>query len=576
FIGVLFFSPNVAIAQEVSQDMLKMLSKYDKEHADHFGTILVQSVDGRIKPIDTLSREIFNKVYRKEAYEGINSNQLLLAMITDAQRMQWLPLIKVTHPELKKIVGIDQDMQYASYVDFLNLENGQYKLLKYAEAANRKRDAERNQFDKDVIKVDERLYILLSTYNLDMFKMVPKIGDENNRWFSVISAVNNFNSQEASDVRTIFITYFDAVEEGLKTGNWKSANEIVDIIKQYQMDYASKIIPSQKRIGAELFFNKARIFDRLTAVYLICGFMLLILVFVKMIFPKVNIKTAVKLLFYLCLVAFVAHTFGLGLRWYIAQHAPWSNSYESMIYIAWAIALAGLFFSRTSVISMSLTYILGGITLFVAHLSWMDATITNLVPVLKSYWLTIHVSVITASYGFLGLCSLLGFFVLVLYILKVFKKSGDYKENIERNITEATRINEMSMILGLSLLTIGNFLGGVWANESWGRYWGWDPKETWSLISILIYSIIVHIRFVPKLNNQLVFAILSTIAYASIMMTYFGVNFYLSGKHSYASGDPVPVHTSIYWIAFVVVSIVVGAVYCAYRESKIGRLVKKL
>ena len=182
--------------------------------------------------------------------------------------------------------------------------------------------------------------------------------------------------------------------------------------------------------------------------------------------------------------------------------------------------------------------------LFVAHLSWIDPQITNLQPVLRSYWLTIHVSVITASYGFLGLCSLLGIFTLLLFALQ--GKSENTR--LSTNILEATRINEMAMILGLCLLTFGNFLGGVWANESWGRYWGWDSKETWALISILVYAAVLHMRFVKCLNSQLTFAVASMFAYWVIVFTYFGVNFYLTGMHSYAAGDAVQVPAFVYVI----------------------------
>ena len=187
----------------------------------------------------------------------------------------------------------------------------------------------------------------------------------------------------------------------------------------------------------------------------------------------------------------------------------------------------------------------------------MDPQITTLVPVLQSYWLTIHVSVITASYGFLGLCSLLGMFTLALFALQ----GGKEHKEISRNILEATRINEMAMILGLSLLTMGNFLGGVWANESWGRYWGWDSKETWALVSILVYAAVLHIRFIPKLNSQYAFAVTSMFAYWSIIMTYFGVNFYLSGMHSYAAGEPIPVPTFVWVGALLMVLIAVLAYF---------------
>ncbi|MDQ7056585.1 MAG: cytochrome c biogenesis protein CcsA [Persephonella sp.] len=195
----------------------------------------------------------------------------------------------------------------------------------------------------------------------------------------------------------------------------------------------------------------------------------------------------------------------------------------------------------------------------------MDPQITTIVPVLKSYWLTIHVSVITASYGFLGLSALLGFITLLLFIVRNPKKEDEKQRQITISILEATRINEMSIIIGLSLITVGNFLGGAWANESWGRYWGWDPKETWALVTILVYTFIVHTRLVPWLRSTYLFAVLSVVGFSSVLMTYFGVNYYLSGLHSYAAGDPIPVPTWVYWAVAVVVIVIAAA----YRNRKI-------
>jgi ABC-type transport system involved in cytochrome c biogenesis permease subunit len=159
--------------------------------------------------------------------------------------------------------------------------------------------------------------------------------------------------------------------------------------------------------------------------------------------------------------------------------------------------------------------------------------------VLKSFWLSVHVSVITASYGFLALGCALGFLTLILFTCKS-------SHQIVATIKHLSAINEITLILGLSLLVIGNFLGGVWANESWGRYWGWDPKETWAYISILVYTLILHVRLVPRIYSHYSFAVLSLLGFASILMTYFGVNFYLAGMHSYATGDPVPIPTWVY------------------------------
>jgi len=542
------------------------LTKYDKAHAEKFGEILVQG-EGRIKPIDTISTEVLNKVYRSSSYRGLSANQVVLSMMSSPGEWQVQPFIYVYHPELKKLLGMDPKDKHATFNHFFEKTgNHAYKLQQYAEEASRKKPALKNKLDKEIIKVDERVNIAYFVYTGEIFKMIPKIGDPDNKWYSPKTAISTFPVDESNDVRSILAGYFEAISKGIESGNWSDADKVVEKIMSYQEQYASEIMPSQSRIDTEMFFNKAKIFQRLTPVYLISGFLLLIAIFAKMLKPSLSIKLASRIILGVTVIAFSVHTLGLGLRWYIAQHAPWSDGYEGMVYIAWSLALAGIFFSRKSIVALSLTSIVAGITLFVAHLSWMDPQITTLVPVLKSYWLNIHVSVITASYGFLGLCAILGFFTLILFIIKSKDEKSDRNKEIDRNIVEATRINEMAMILGLSLLTIGNFLGGVWANESWGRYWGWDPKETWALVSILVYAAIVHFRFIPKLNTQFAFAVASTVAFASIIMTYFGVNFYLSGLHSYATGDPVPIPTFVYYT----IAIVFAIIALAYRNRHLS------
>ncbi|PID47163.1 MAG: hypothetical protein CR967_05240 [Proteobacteria bacterium] len=543
------------------------LPTYDKEHANLFGTILAQSVDGRIKPVDTISHEVLSKVARSSDLKGQNANQVLLGMLTNPASWQQVPMIKIHHRELKKLLGIDQKAKYASFDDFFEKDGDKrYKLIGKIERAKRKKPSDLNTFDKDLIKVDERLNVCYLVYTGELLKIFPRIGDKHKTWLSPNSALMYLPKSQSSQIQEMLEEYFDGVRHGVKTGDWKRADSGVERIKTYQKQYASSIIPSQNKVYAEIYFNNFQIFFKLFPVYLLLGFLLLFSILFKIFIPSMNLKILNNLVLKAFMIAFVVHTIGLGMRWYISGHAPWSDGYESMVYIAWALALAGILFSKKSPISLALTAILAGVFLFVAHLSWMDPQITNLVPVLKSYWLTIHVSIITASYGFLGLCSLLGFFTLVLFILRSSKKNDSKGLAIDSHIKEASKINEMSMILGLSLLTIGNFLGGIWANESWGRYWGWDAKETWALISILIYAAVVHMRFIPKLNNQYAFAVASTFAYWSIIMTYFGVNFYLSGMHSYASGDPIPIPIYVPIIAGIMLLFSV----LAYFKRKIG------
>ena len=245
---------------------------------------------------------------------------------------------------------------------------------------------------------------------------------------------------------------------------------------------------------------------------------------------------------------FALHTTALILRWYISGHAPFTDAYESMIYVGWSAIGAGLFFSRRSPLSVAATAFVTAMILMIAHWNWMDPAIGTLQPVLNSYWLMLHVAVIVASYGPFALGMLLGAINLLLMIFTT-KNNALTLKKIQQ---ELTIVNELSLTVGLVMLTIGNFIGGMWANESWGRYWGWDPKETWALISIMIYAFVIHLRLVPKMRSLWAFNFMSVVAFGSILMTYFGVNFYLTGMHSYATGDKIITPTFVYYAIGVV------------------------
>ena len=225
----------------------------------------------------------------------------------------------------------------------------------------------------------------------------------------------------------------------------------------------------------------------------------------------------------LLVVVFGMHTYSLIIRWIITGHAPWSNGFEALTFIAWGGVLAGFLFIRSSKITLAGTSLLAFFTLMTAGHSSFDPQLTDLQPVLKSYWLVIHVACITISYGFLGLGFILGLINTINYL---FLKKGN--KNLKMIITELTHVNEMTLTIGLALATIGTFLGGIWANESWGRYWGWDAKETWALVIVLTYAIILHFRLIPGLKSKFTFNVASVLAFSSVLMTFIGVNYYLS------------------------------------------------
>ncbi|MCF8337964.1 MAG: cytochrome c biogenesis protein CcsA, partial [Bacteroidales bacterium] len=501
------------------------LKTVDYDHARKFGKILVQDKQGRVEPMNTLGNEIVRKVTRKTSFRGLHSDQVFLGIISQPDKWKRVPMIKVGHDALKKQLGIDGD--YAAFTDFIDEENGQYMIRSQVEKAHSKKPAARNQFDKELIKVDERVNIFFMASRGQFLKIFPKPGDLQQSWYTPNADNMNLPEDDSLFVSNIFGLYLSAVLDGNKTGNYEQADEYLQGIKNYQLKYGEELIPSKTKRKAEIWYNNINIFLKLGQAYGLLGMILLILLFVR-ILSRYHLKWPVLIFTSLISLMFALHILGLGWRWYLSGHAPWSDGYESLIYIAFATMLAGVIFVRRSPITMAATAVLSSIILMVAHLSWMDPEITNLVPVLKSYWLTIHVSVITASYGFFGLGALLGFITL---LLNLFKTETTVK-TIDEKIKQITHINEMTLTVGLYMLTIGTFLGGVWANESWGRYWGWDPKETWALVSVLVYAFIIHMRMMPGLKSRFTFNMASVIGFGSIIMTYFGVNYYLSGMHS--------------------------------------------
>ncbi len=566
-IGTLFYSQPLMASES---DIPKM-KNVNKEHANYYATMLVQSRDGRIKPLDTINTNYINKIAGTSTVAGLNHNQIILGMVTNPHAWKQIDMIKATHPEVKKILGMEKSQKKFSYNDAFDIY-GQYKLASFAEEAIRKKPAQRGTLEKDIIKVDERLNVAYMVYSGRFMRVFPLQGDPNDKWYYPDEALKSFPVQASHEVLSILRYNSSALASSIQSGDYTEANKAIDAIKDYQQKYSSELIPSKTIIKAELMYNELKIFDRLYPVYLIAGFILLVLVFVRIARPQIDLKMATRIVVAVLILGFVAHTASIGLRWYISGHAPWSNGYEAMLYISWSIILSGLLFARTSELAVATTGIFAGITLFVAHLSWLDPQITTMVPVLKSYWLTIHVAVITASYGFFGLSTLLGFVSLIFYIML---RNESNRKQISVNILEATRISGMAMIVGLTLFTAGNFLGGVWANESWGRYWGWDPKETWSLITILVYVIGVHLRFVKALSSNFLFNAFSVVAYSTVIMTYFGVNYYLSGLHSYASGDPVPVPEWIYYVISVIIIVIIAASFNRNKLIKVKPISNK-
>ena len=527
----------------------------DRNAAEEFGRILVQDQKGRTKPLFTLGNDILRKVARENKVDGITPMQVFLGVYYDFDNWKDFPLIRISNSELQATIGISGNR--AAFSDLVNLEDGSYKLTEGINKAYSKAPGERTKTDKEIIKVDERVNILYMIYMGNFLKIFP-LHDDSHNWATPDEALKTAMNKEDSTYLQNIIPMFG---ETLQTNDLQRARQITASVIDYQKKFAKYDLPRESKSKAEYLYYRLMIFEKLFPFYALIGILMLTGLIIMVLRGRNKISLFVRILSWLLFAGFLFHTFGLGLRWYISGHSPMSNGYESMIFISWVTLMAGFIFSRKSGFALSATAVLAGMTLMVAHLSFMDPEITNLVPVLKSYWLTVHVSVITGSYGFLGLGAILGIITMILLSL-----AG--KTNIERisgTIDELIVINFRTLTLGLYLLTIGTFLGAVWANESWGRYWGWDPKETWSLITIIVYSFVIHSRNIPGMKDIYTFNLLAVFAFSSVLMTYFGVNYYLSGLHSYAGGDPVPVPAFVYIALIALVSLSVNA-YIRYRK----------
>ena len=560
-------SNNTTSPQEVDDitmrvDYLNKFKNESKVTADKFGHLVVQSSGGRMKPLATLNREIVQKLSGKSSFMGMDANQIVLGMITRPDIWKDVKIIKINTPKLKKFLGVAESEKYISFSEAFG-EKNEYLLTKESEKALLTKPIERGTYEKDIIKVDEKLNIIYSVFNGSLLNIFPKVYDEqsaddNFKWYSPLEAMQEFSGQNQAAIGSVVRGLFNSTMDF----DWNSANNYIDMIALYQDKVGTDIKPTASKVNAEIVFNKLDIFFNLTLAYVILGFVMVVLAFVVIFKPEFKPAKTTKIILAILSILFAIQTFGMGYRWYLSGHAPWSDIYETLIYISWSAIFAGVIFFRNSLLALGAATIIAGIFMFTAHLTDVDPQITSLVPVLKSYWLTIHVSILTASYGFFGLSAILGFLTLIMFI---FRKNRPHLDDVVRHVSA---INEISLIIGLACITIGNFLGGVWANESWGRYWGWDPKETWAYVSIVVYALVLHLRFVKSLNTPYVLATASLLAFSSIMMTYLGVNFYLSGMHSYATGDPVPIPM---W-AYLTVATAFAAIILAYKNRDLKNI----
>ncbi|WP_042721168.1 cytochrome c biogenesis protein CcsA [Flavobacterium sp. B17] len=535
----------------VSADEIIARNKISAEHADKFGYLLVQNFEGRIVPINTEALDVLRKLYKKDEFKGtdgksLTANQWFLSVNIDTPSWTMVPMIKVGTKggdELKNKTKADDE----GYTSLMNLfpadANGNLRYILESDynTAFRKKASEQTNYDKEVIAVNERVQIFNEFFSGQFMRIVPVKNDTNHTWHSWLDQ----KMEPDAESQEVMGPYFAEVLQAQKSGNWSKADEQLAKLSEYQQKWGKAVVPAKSKVDLEVFMNKVNINFKLLIFYTIIGGLLLILGFVELFKPKKVLNKTIKAIIVLGIAGYVLHFLGLVARWYISGHAPWSNGYEAIIFISWVGISAGLLLYRNSnALIPAAGFMVAVIMMGFAHGgSALDPQITPLVPVLKSYWLIVHVAIITSSYGFFALSMIIAVISLVFYIIS---NKSTHTIHHDTTLKELAIVSEMSLTIGLFALTVGNFLGGIWANESWGRYWSWDPKETWAFISIMVYAFVLHMRLVPGLRSRWAFHVATMFAFCSMVMTYFGVNYYLSGLHSYAAGDPVPVPAWVY------------------------------
>lgn len=474
-------------------------------------SVTAQDSRGRIVTIDSFCRELLRKIHHDEQWEGKDAVSSVISIMADPETVFDTPFIHQKNKEIASMIGQGEG-KLASFSSLLD-SDGSYKIADLVEQALSVPSQQRSKLQKDALKLDEKanlLYALVQGRELPIF---PLRGSDGAVWLSPgddLSAMSPADSTFIRDMMSLILT--------------NNSQQSVDMMSKYQSACAAAVLPSSGQIRQELLCNRLRPFKTGAMGYMFCALLLMVCSLMLRKGSRAQ-KASCAAVLTLTGLVFVLHTWGIAARWYCSGQPPLSNSYEVTVFLSWCIALLSLVLSRRSAAASAFGVFFSGALLLVAGMNNMDPAITPLVPVLQSPWLMFHVAVIIAGYGCFGIN-----FLLSLYGLGTLAVCGQDSTASKR----AAILVEIFAIVGLMLMTLGTFLGAVWAGESWGAYWSWDPKETWALITVLVYAICTHAHLVPKLNSPKWLYILSIIGFLCVLMTYFGVNYFLVGMHSYA------------------------------------------
>lgn len=492
-----------------------------KETAEKFGELHILYND-RICPVQTFALDFCKKIYGARSYQGLTAEQVLSGWVFYGNTWANEPFIKIKSGEMKTAMNLPD---YASLNTFFNREMGGYTIGQYVQEYY---NGQQDKFHQQAADIDGKIQIIMElregvslkvlpytfTKNVKATKDHPFIKAGTTTWFSPVDKLPQaVEQQHALYIKNVF----SLLNGDVKAGNTSRVNEFFVKMKKYQEVSSGNSLPTNTQYKAERINNAFPFATILFMANLTLGFIALFYTIYRMT-KKREIKALNIALPILLGVSFLALTFGLALRWIISGNVPMSNGYESMLTVAWFVMLISILMQLRIRIVMVFGFLISGFFLLVSHINQMDPAIGQMMPVLNSPLLSIHVSIIMMSYALLSLTFICGIMGICL------RSHGE----------ELQALSRLFLYPALTTMGFGIFIGAIWANVSWGNYWSWDSKETWALITFMIYAVVVHTQSLPVFRKPLVYHIYITLAFLSIAMTYFGVNYFLTGMHSYA------------------------------------------
>ena len=492
-----------------------------KETAEKFGELHILYND-RICPVQTFALDFCKKIYGARSYQGLTAEQVLSGWVFYGNTWANEPFIKIKSGEMKTAMNLPD---YASLNTFFNREMGGYTIGPYVQEYY---NGQQDKFHQQAADIDGKIQIIMELREGVSLKVLPYTFTKNVKatkdhsfikagtttWFSPVDKLPQaVEHQHALYIRNVF----SLLNGDVKAGNTSRVNEFFVKMKKYQEVSSGNSLPTATQYKAERINNAFPFATILFMANLTLGFIALFYTIYRMT-KKREIKALNIALPILLGVSFLALTFGLALRWIISGNVPMSNGYESMLTVAWFVMLISILMQLRIRIVMVFGFLISGFFLLVSHINQMDPAIGQMMPVLNSPLLSIHVSIIMMSYALLSLTFICGIMGICL------RSHGE----------ELQALSRIFLYPALTTMGFGIFIGAIWANVSWGNYWSWDSKETWALITFMIYAVVVHTQSLPVFRKPLVYHIYITLAFLSIAMTYFGVNYFLTGMHSYA------------------------------------------